>query len=513
MAPILRSMACAWFNLALVLVVALVHAEGLAGDRGAGLVNEPVCTAGTAYVQRGQRVWKGHALVLGLDGEADGEADGDSGEDVGSSFRSSSSARCCAAFGYWPFIDNGVTCGDCTALVLTAPYNGRCDRYCESFGHVCISAAEETAENCKVKYSRPCDTEIAGTSDMLCTCHLPTCQAAAPTPSPGLAPTVPTQPPRGAQRIEVRGRQLLADGRPLHLKGVAWNPVPKGSSRVDFAGFVEQDAELMAQAGINAVRTYSHIGDTAVLDALWARGIWVIDSVYNYGGEDIGDEANGVVASRVREVKDHPAILMWTIGNEWNYNGLYVDMGGSAARARVAAVARIVKRNDGAHPVASIYGEVPGEDVIDGLADIDVWGVNVYRGIGFGDVFETYAQRSSKPLFLGEYGADAFNANTGREDQEAQAKATTALTEDIVARSAVRAGGVCLGGFVFEFADEWWKDSKGSNAVHDQGGVAPGGGPYPDFTFNEEWWGLVDVDRMPRRAFNAYAQVPLALEA
>jgi len=408
-------------------------------------------------------------------------------------------AQCCEPFSAWPSVDNGVTCGECTALVLTKDYGNRCDRYCESFGHVCAAAAEEMDENCEVKWTRPCDMEIEGTSDMLCTCRLPDAGAACPTPAP--APTFAPGGPGASRRIEIRGRQVLVDGVPLHLKGVAWNPVPRGSSKVDFREYVERDSALMAQAGINAVRTYSHIGDRSVLDTLWARGIWVLDSVYNSGG---GDPARA--AARVREVIDHPAILMWTIGNEWNYNGLYVGMSSGSSISTVAAVARVVKASDASRPVASIYGEVPSQHTIDSLGDIDVWGVNVYRGKGFGDTFGKYASRTGKPLFLGEYGADAYNAKRKREDQEAQAEATRALTEDIVKHSSV-SGGVCLGGFVFEFADEYWKDSSGSRSVQDVGGIAPGGGPYPDYTFNEEWWGLVDIDRRPRLAFDAYARV------
>ena len=43
-----------------------------------------------------------------------------------------------------------MTCGDCMALVLAEKYGGRCDQYCESFGQVCIRAAEEQDENCEV---------------------------------------------------------------------------------------------------------------------------------------------------------------------------------------------------------------------------------------------------------------------------------------------------------------------------------------------------------------------------
>jgi len=78
----------------------------------------------------------------------------------------------CVPFDQWPSVDGGVTCGSCTALVLTSPFDGRCDKYCESFGHTCSAAAEEINENCEVKYTAECNQQISGTSDMLCKCHL-----------------------------------------------------------------------------------------------------------------------------------------------------------------------------------------------------------------------------------------------------------------------------------------------------------------------------------------------------
>merc|ERR1712170_189084 len=87
------------------------------------------------------------------------------------------------------------------------------------------------------------------------------------------------------------------------------------------------------------------------------------------------------------------------------------------------------------------------------------------------------------------------------------AYATKELTREIVERSSATGGDV-LGGFLFEFNDEWWKDGAGSNWAHDVGGIAPGGGPYPDKTFNEEWWGIVDIDRNPRAAYWEYRAVP-----
>lgn len=303
--------------------------------------------------------------------------------------------------------------------------------------------------------------------------------------------------------IEVMGRQLLVNGAPIHLKGVSWNPVPRGGMHpgsLDYSGFVDQDSQMMAAAGVNVVRNFEPITDPAVLDRLWSRGIFVINTVYSWGGLNTQSAVDVV-----EQLKGHPAILMWSIGNEWNYNGLYANLALDDAIIRIGEVARAIKEADPSRPVSTTFGEMVPEEVLSRLPEIDVWGFNVYRGIGFGDFFETFAARSSKPMFFSEYGADAYNANINGEDQAAQAEATRVLTELIVANSA-SLGGTCIGGLIFEWADEWWK-APGRPDVHDVGGAAPGGGPHPDGVFNEEWWGLVDIDRNPRLAYRVFAEI------
>ena len=106
-------------------------------------------------------------------------------------------------------------------------------------------------------------------------------------------------------------------------------------------------------------------------------------------------------------------------------------------------------------------------------------------------------------MYIGEYGADAWNANIDSEDQDSQAVATTRLLNEITEHDTLN-GGPCTGGIIFEWADEWWK--AGNPWSHDKGGIAPGGGPYPDKTFNEEYWGLVTIDRETRKAYYAYKE-------
>lgn len=302
--------------------------------------------------------------------------------------------------------------------------------------------------------------------------------------------------------IRVEGRGILVNGSVFHLRGVNWNPVPKGQTHpagLAYAALADTDVPLMQAAGINAVRTYERLEDRAVLDKLHAAGIGVFSTVLGWWQDDAS-----VVVERVNAVKDHPAILGWVLGNEWNYNHLYGDGNSSEEQTRdkINAAAGLIKSVDAGHLVVTIWGGVPPKSVIDAMPDIDVWGLNIYSGLTFGSAFDDYAQVSSKPMFLGEYGADAYNANVGGYDPQAQATAVQQLTEEIVAASPLR-GGAVSGGFVFEWADEWWKDGAGSVDQQDVGGIAPGGGPYPDATFNEEWWGLVDIDRKPRPAYDA----------
>lgn len=302
-------------------------------------------------------------------------------------------------------------------------------------------------------------------------------------------------------RIVVIDRQLYLEGQPFFIQGVCWNPVGKGDthpSGIDFSGFVEQDAKLMADAGINAIRTYEVLLDETVLDILYEHGIYVINTVYIWGGADVTS-----VINHVNAVKDHPAILMWSLGNEWNYNGLYVGDSNEVCVDKINEAARLIKEIDTSHPISTVYGHVPSRSIIDRFPDIDVWGLNVYSGISFGNIFRDWETRSDKPMYMAEYGADAWNANTGLLDEEAQGKATYDLTKQLIDHSTqIDPEGVCIGGTIFEFADEWWKDGGGTADQQDVGGIAPGGGPYPDSTFNEEYWGIVDIDRNPRPAYD-----------
>ena len=310
-----------------------------------------------------------------------------------------------------------------------------------------------------------------------------------------------TESYEGASQVEVRGTQLYVDGEPFYIKGVCWNPVSKGGSHpedLSFEDFVELDSQLMSEAGINTVRTYEPITDKKVLDILYSKGIYVINTVYTYGGDSVQ-----TAADNIKEVKDHPAILMWNLGNEWNYNGLYVSDSFEVSINKINEAASLIKDEDLNHPVVTVYGGIPNENTINQMPDIDGWGLNIYGGLNFGPTFAAWSKISDKPMFMAEYGADAWDWSEGSLNLKAQAYAAKVLTEELMENSSAdNPENVCLGGTIFEFADEWWKDENGSPSEHDTGGIAPGIGPYPDNTFNEEYWGICDIDRNTRPAYD-----------
>jgi len=233
-----------------------------------------------------------------------------------------------------------------------------------------------------------------------------------------------------------------------------------------------------------------------------------------------GDVApNDTIPDRVNMVKDHPAVLMWEVGSQWNWNGLNVGLNLTAARELVAEAVSLVKQLDPWHPVVSSYGELPSNETVKFLDKVDVWSISSYR-TSFVDLFRDWQALTEKPMYLGDYGADAWDSRTSQPNFSAQASAIRDLTQIIVANSAVGNPpyGVCSGGCIFEFADEWWRASNQSVDEHDSVSEPRGQcgpvldpmfkehcGPFPDKIFNTEWNGLCDIDRNKRPAFYAYA--------
>lgn len=305
------------------------------------------------------------------------------------------------------------------------------------------------------------------------------------------------------EQVSVSGRQILVNMNPYLIKGVCYHPVPKGSDKRSFENLTE-DLALMVEAGINTIRVYSPINDKSVLDEIHTAGLKVIMGFgYNQGG--YFDILSGTFIDYINTYKDHSAILFWELGNEYNYHPEWFDDNIENWYNALNNAADLIHQTDPSHPVATAHGELPDSSALSLCQNINVWGLNVYRSDNPESIFHEWKTISSKPMYLSEAGADSYMtiANNGYdmgENEKAQADAIENILDDVF-----RNLGICSGVTVFAFVDELWK--AGNNNAYDAGGWAPNsfGVPY-DGAPNEEYWGIVKIDRTKKMAFDLVKQ-------
>ena len=309
--------------------------------------------------------------------------------------------------------------------------------------------------------------------------------------------------------VRVLGRDLLVNGQPYTVKSVGYAPVPIGSNPewgYDVTVHPElraRDFPLLRRMGVNTIRTWGKVGQEGFLDDAYNGGERPIRVIMGYWMGAYRDYRDPAVRQAVKDdfrayvaaYKDHPAVLVWAIGNEENH---FYAQGDNARHAAyfslVDEMAREAWLEEGEdyHPVMAIALEMPGrmDTVGNGaggaddasLPHVDLWGINHYPGSTFGSFFDDYTAHSSKPLIVTEYGIDAWNYQSGAEYEAVQAQWGVSLWEEIEA-------GPAAGGSLMEYSDERWKDYGGSAWLHDLGGYATTS--HPDQYANEEWWGVM----------------------
>jgi predicted outer membrane repeat protein len=347
----------------------------------------------------------------------------------------------------------------------------------------------------------------------------------------------------GPSIVSVSGRQLIVRKRnpdgtlqapaPFVIRGVDYSPAsidtatsitdPNNANvrRLEFGRWYVADVPLLGNMNTNTLRLYNDPGYDSTLGPV---GLAFLDKCYEHGIMvimTVDDAINNT--NRLQQVvnyyKNHPAILAWSVGNEWNIN-LYYGAASSIADAvqRTETAAVLIKTLDTSHPVVSSYGDIDINDAGRRLADtanyvnniaqhVDVWSLNIFRGASFGSLFTQWASITSKPMFIGEFGTDAFHSTAltnpnppGSINETEQAEWDVALWNEIFQNlSAANAAKTAIGGTIFEFNDEWWKILP-FTSQQTGGWIA---GVFPDGMSSEEIFGLVDINRTPRLVYSA----------
>ena len=282
-----------------------------------------------------------------------------------------------------------------------------------------------------------------------------------------------------AQSVYVEDRKIFVDDQEYRINGICY---ARGEGNGENSGYTfNDDIPLLVDANINTIRTYAAITNSVELNAFANAGIKVImmlnENSYTW---------------YVNQYKNHPAILMWEFGNEFNYHPEWFGNNIQNWYNVLENCASTVKSIDPNHPVSTGHGDVPNAQALNSCPSVDVWGMNVYRWLSPDSAIDELAAQTDKAMYISEAGADSFNSNSNSENQAQQAQATEIILNAIIEKSDL-----CAGVTLFEFCDEWWK--AGNPNQQDIGGFV-NAIPYDNYA-NEEYWGIVTRDREPKQSY------------
>ncbi len=358
--------------------------------------------------------------------------------------------------------------------------------------------------------------------------------------------------------------QLLVDGKPYIIKGIAYEPSRVGqspdqgtledwmqqdyneNSKIDapYDSWVDSnrnniqdtgentvgDFHLLWDMGCNTIRVYHHASNAPLLRDLYENygimclmgdfiGAYAIGSGASwYKGTDYSDPAQQQnmlesIKEMVDKYKDEPYVLMWVLGNENNYGVANNAKKDPAAYYKfVNKAAEFIKSIDPhKRPVAICNGEVIFLDIFaKECPAVDVFGLNSYRGdYGFGHLWLAVKNEADKPVLITEYGCPAYNMYADQNTAETQqAEFLKNCWVDIISNSDGLGQGNSLGGVLFEWVDEWWKAYEPD--LHDTKPLWAGS--FPDGWMHEEWLGVASqgngknspYQRILRKAYYTY---------
>lgn len=178
----------------------------------------------------------------------------------------------------------------------------------------------------------------------------------------------------GAQAIKVEvlktdsGYTLMRGGAPYYIRGAG------GQTQMD----------KLVEIGGNSIRTWSLENAKEYLDLAHKHGLTVTMGLwvqherhgFDYNNAEAVKKQLDYFTRKVQELKDHPALLMWGIGNEVDL--MYTNF---KVWDAVQDIAKMIHQTDPHHPTTTVTAGLHKREVQlvkEKAPDIDIFGVNTY---------------------------------------------------------------------------------------------------------------------------------------
>jgi hypothetical protein len=208
------------------------------------------------------------------------------------------------------------------------------------------------------------------------------------------------------------GGTAMADAIPVNLEKTeqGWQLLRGGEPYFIHGAGGDGSLEALAAAGANSIRTWGGdvgtlLDDANALGMTVTVGIWLAHEHHDFNYNDEEQVAAQLEEARemVLKYKDHPALLLWGVGNEMEG---FEDGDNPVIWKAVNDVAAMIKELDPNHPimVATVFAHGERIEFLHNRSPaIDIHGVNAY---GAAPIVPQYLRDrgATKPFVLTEFG-------------------------------------------------------------------------------------------------------------
>lgn len=303
----------------------------------------------------------------------------------------------------------------------------------------------------------------------------------------------------GFRDVEIGGRDLLVNGERVYIRGVNRHDFHPLTGRTVSYEDMRADLVTLKRFGFNAIRTSHYPGDPALYDLTDELGFYVVDEAdieSHDHAHEIADDPRYLnaftdrVSRMVLRDKNHPSVIIWSLGNESDYG------------ANHDAAAGWVRRHDPTRPV-----QYEGAAKLDWAATDDASDIACPMYAPIEDcVAHALSGEQTRPLIQCEYAHAMGNSNGTLADTWAAIEATPGLQ----------------GGFIWEFWDhgilqrvnDGRPAGRGGAGLYENGVAGPGlrwayGGDFGETIHDGAFIadGVVFPDRTPKPVMYEHREI------
>ena len=126
----------------------------------------------------------------------------------------------------------------------------------------------------------------------------------------------------GIKEVTIDGNVLKLNGKPIKLRGVNAHSTSPQTVKVISDDLTLQDMRMMKEASVNYMRLSHYPREPRFYELADSLGFYLVDEVpFGYGDKHLGSRSyQDILMTRaeatVRRDKNHPSVLVWSVGNE-----------------------------------------------------------------------------------------------------------------------------------------------------------------------------------------------------